>query len=222
ELDTTIAAATQADNRDDCQKQRDFISAGIAYATKEKASLDSQLTRSNMVNAHIKSMRSRLNAMQSNRNFSSLLGHLLATGWYSLLMAFAFALALVLFARVNSEIYMVKDKTNSWMIMDELENAKSANPNQPLLGISIVAVLALLWLGSASKWNPTNWDLGLYEACKTECCESQKKCCESDSTQVVAPNNPANQNSTTEPATTPIEQDTAAQSYPMDSHDLPY
>lgn len=214
--DTTAAITETADTRDDCQKQRDAISATIAIATKQKASLDSQLTRTNLVNAHIKSMRTRLNSMQSNRNFSSLLGHFLATGWYSLLMAFAFALALVLFARVNSEIYMAKDKTNSWMIMDELENAKSANSNQPLLGIGIVAVLALLWLGSDSKWNPTNWDLGLYKACKTECCESQKKCCESDSTQVVAPNDPANQNSTTEPATAPIEQETAAPSYPMD------
>lgn len=212
ELDTTIAAAAQADNRDDCQKQRDFISAGIAYATKEKASLDSQLTRSNMVNAHIKSMRSRLNAMQSNRNFSSLLGHLLATGWYSLLMAFAFALALVLFARVNSEIYMHKDKTNSWMIMDELENAKSANPNQPLLGLGILAIIVLSYLGSASCWNPTNWDLGLYKPNKMECCDTTGKSCGSDSiiinsqTEPAAPAASPAQSSPSENMVDPIQQ----------------
>lgn len=191
ESDTTITTAPVVDNRDDCQKQRDFISTGIANATKEKATLDSQLTRTNLVNAHIKSMRSRLNAMQSNRNFSSLLGHMLATGWYSLLMAFAFALALVLFARVNSEIYMQKDKTNSWMIMDELENAKNSNPNQPLLGLGILAILGLSYLGSASCWNPTNWDLGLYKGSKMECCDSTGNCCGSDSLKIEGSSTPA-------------------------------
>ncbi|MEK0420921.1 MAG: hypothetical protein RLZZ161_772 [Bacteroidota bacterium] len=170
--DTTAVTTQTPDTRDDCQKQRDYYTSTIASATKVKSSLDSQYTRSKMVNEHIKSMRARLNTMQSNRNISSLLGHFLATAWYSLLMAFAFAFALVLFARVNNEIYMQKDKSSSWMVMDEIENAKSSNPNQPLMGLGILSVLAfatLFYLDSPSNWNPMNWDLGLHKPCKTEC-----------------------------------------------------
>jgi hypothetical protein len=58
------------------------------------------------------------------------------------------------------------------MVMDEIENAKSSNPNQPLMGLGILSVLAfatLFYLDSPSNWNPMNWDLGLHKPCKTEC-----------------------------------------------------
>lgn len=213
----TPAATEEVDTRDACQKQRDAINASIAGATKEKASLDSQLTRTNMVNAHIVSMRSKLNSMQSNRNFSSLLGHLLATLWYSLLMAFAFALALVLFARVNDEIYLQKDKNDNWMVMDELNNARNANPNQPLLGLGILAIIGLAYLGSASCWNPMNWDLGLYQPAPGECCVQTDTCGVQDSTGTTLPM-PTNEPSTEEaPATEPAVEPTPAMEDPYDT-----
>lgn len=215
--DTIVAATETADTRDDCQKQRDAINAGIAVATKDKASLDSQLTRTNMVNAHIKSMRSRLNGMQSNRNFSSLLGHLLATAWYSLLMAFAFALAFVLFARVNNEIYLQKDKDDSWMVMNELNNARNANPNQPLLGLGIMAIIGLSYLGSASCWNPMNWDLGLHKPCKTECCGKTDSCEVRDSAQLNKQMPATAPASETEPAIEPAVEPAPVMEEPVNT-----
>lgn len=147
---------------DECQYKRDQINGRIALAEAEKQTLDSQAVRLNLVLSFLKEELSKAKVSQLKMETSWPVAQFLLGIWASLLLAISFAFALVLFARVNHLIYNQYDKTNPRYIFDEIEMARAKNPNQPLLGLAFWSVLFLFYVGTESKYNPINWNLGLY------------------------------------------------------------
>lgn len=147
---------------DECQYKRDQINGRIALAESGKQTLDSQVVRLNLVNSFLKNELSNSKMAQLRMEASVPIAKFILGIWASLLLALSFAFALVLFARVNHLIYQNHDTTNPRFIFDEIETARAKNPNQPLLGLAFWAILFLMYIGTESKYNPINWNLGLY------------------------------------------------------------
>ena len=149
---------------DQCAKERNTINAKIAdeKTKKEKALANLAFTklkleRSNKISGHLTSKIETINKVIYSQKSNIKWEYLFVSIWLCLLLALAFGLALSLFAHLNHAIYNISSPDNKWMVLSEIDNAKSINPNQPLLGLSLLTMFILFYKPVMNVF-PTNYN----------------------------------------------------------------
>ena len=136
---------------DKCEIQRAELNTQINSSKGNKSILVNSLADNKLQLARSSKIINHLNSkiQKINNNFICKKGeikwsYLIVSIWLCLLLALAFGLALSLFAHLNHAIYNISSPDNKWMALAEIEKAKSINPNQPLLGLSILTIIIFI------------------------------------------------------------------------------
>ena len=136
---------------DKCENQRAELNTQIDSSKGNKSILVNSLADNKLQLARSSKIINHLNSkiQKINNNFICKKGeikwsYLIVSIWLCLLLALAFGLALSLFAHLNHVIYNISSPDNKWMVLAEIEKAKSINPNQPLLGLSILTIIIFI------------------------------------------------------------------------------
>ncbi len=148
---------------DKCLMERNAINAKIDANRANKSQLLNtlalnklKLERSKKIVNHLNSKIKCINDAFLSQKSAIKWSYLFVSIWLCLLLALAFGLALSLFAHLNHAIYNISSPDNKWMVLSEIEKAKSINPNQPLLGLTLLTIL-ILFYKPIMNFFPTNY-----------------------------------------------------------------
>lgn len=130
-------------NVDRCALERAQIRDEINEATKAKLLAEKRLIRAKDVASHLAEVYKLEKSGNSNSSGASKPAYLFVSLWLCLLIGLAFSPIIPLFAQVNHSIYAEEDNSDLY-VMDRIRSASAVNPNQPLLGVSIIT-LALIF-----------------------------------------------------------------------------
>jgi hypothetical protein len=129
-------------NLDMCAIQRANINNQISDALKAKLLAQRTLERAKDVASHLSAVYKLEKSSNSNSEGASKLAYLFVSLWLCLLIALAFSPVVPIFAQVNHSIFTESDNSPLF-VMERIRSATSANPNQPLLGVSLFALLLI-------------------------------------------------------------------------------
>ena len=111
------------------------------------------LDRRKLILTHFAQLREQALSAGSGSNFSDKLGHLILTLWLCILAAATLSLGFVLFSLLNHSIYNENKPGSGTYLVDQINNARKANVNQPFLSLAIL--FALFYLNATNNLDPS-------------------------------------------------------------------
>ena len=148
---------------DNCDVIRENLRAQINSESQAKADFEKAestkklgIARNKAIMEHVYQLKEREITLKSNELISAKCGYLFITIWLSFLLAVAFGLGLSLFAHLNHAVFNMNDVERKWMVISEIEKANSVNPNQPLLGLTLLPLLLFVLLLISIRFSPTH------------------------------------------------------------------
>lgn len=129
---------------DNCELQRVAIRKLIDEVKEQETELAFQLTRNKAVGSHLASISEKWTSLQTQQKASAKIGDILLMLWLALLWSIAISLGLALYAIVCGKVHLIGEENTKWFFLTQIEEAKSINPNQPLLGFTLLALPFIL------------------------------------------------------------------------------
>lgn len=129
---------------DNCELQRVAIRKLIDEVKEQEAAVASQLTRNKAVGEHLASISEKRTSLQTQQKASAKIGDILLMIWLALLWSIAISLGLALYAVVCGKVHLIGEENPNWFFLTQIEEAKSINPNQPLLGFTMLSIPFIL------------------------------------------------------------------------------
>ncbi len=125
---------------DICEMQRASISDEINTTKKFIENEKLAQTRRGNVITHLKKIQDKLESKINQEKYARVGGFLLSGLWMCLLAAITYGYGLSILSHLNSTIFKTADNSE-WRITADIKNAHNKNPNQPILGIGITAII---------------------------------------------------------------------------------
>ena len=126
-----------------CVQRRIEIRKDIQQAESYKKDMELRSARAYEVTKHLALLQDNYAWKDTLVNIGEWLGFLLVSLWYCLLMGFAFAMLLPVFALMNDHVYAKLNRDEKIHLFDVFKQANIQNRNQPFLGI-LLSIL-LVW-----------------------------------------------------------------------------
>jgi hypothetical protein len=149
---------------DSCEKRRVLYRDSIDFEKNRLEISNKNLERLTAIKKHLDEIKIEAAALASQSSFSASFAHLFIGLWLCLLLALSFAPLLALFALVNHTVHQDEEES-PWLINEEIRTARSANPNQPLLGL-ILLLFSVAALRFINPWNAGEHFNKIYGASK--------------------------------------------------------
>jgi len=145
-----VAAKEDEPKVDYCELQRKEINKEIETASQKAHDIEIQMARNKAVSDHLQAINDKWDSMQAQQHLSAKVSNVLVTIWLALLWAISLSLGLSLYAILCGRVHLIdKDKTK-WFFVEQIEEARSINSNQPLLGFTILTLALILFFGANS------------------------------------------------------------------------
>ncbi len=129
------------------------IANNTAVANATDSETKKNLDRRKLILNHFTQLREQALSAGSGSNFSDKLGHLILTLWLCILAAATLSLGFVLFSLFNHSIYNENKPGTGTYLVDQINNARQANANQPFLSLAILFVL--FYLNATNNLDPS-------------------------------------------------------------------
>lgn len=153
ERDESITSESETDY---CEIRRSEIREQINKEKNNLNALNERLQRADVILSHF----NRINGLISDKfdlhNNTLMIGYIVLGIWFSILLGFAFAMGLSLFAHLCYSIHR-SDDDSEWMLVRASRDLSARNPQQPFLGVALL----LVSLSVISYSNPFGLDKGI-------------------------------------------------------------
>ena len=139
--DTTKASQQSSAALDNCELKKREIRDEIEGTEKNKNTAIASKARAEMISKHLLAVKREMDEIRETGTASEKTGHFLITLWMCVIMAFAFAFLIPLFAILNHSVYSHSDGSSKYYLIQEIEAANQINKNQPLMGLLLLPFL---------------------------------------------------------------------------------
>jgi hypothetical protein len=139
---------------DGCDAERQRIDGIISDIQAENTKIGQMKERKLAVIGHLTKMQEDANGMVGNEKVAKHLGYFFMSIWMCALAAIAMGFVLSIYSHLNNVVFDSVDNT-AWLITTQIKDAHSANKNQPILGLLLTCVTALMLFGLVSSMDLT-------------------------------------------------------------------